>query len=344
MVTESVSATLARATVIPAHPVALTDDLRLDARRQRALSRYYIESGADGFAVGVHTSQFAIRPAGMLPDVLGLAAEIADREAPRQFLRIAGVAGDVRQAVEEAELAARSGYNAVLLTSVGLAHLSESQLLDRAKAVGEVLPVIGFLMQSAVGGRRFSKDYWRMLADQPSTVGIKLAPFNRYATLEAISAVKSSDRGSEVVLLTGNDDNIVADLLTPFPDEEGRNHSISGGLLGQWAVGTKAAVDLGKRVIEARAAGMIPSELLADGARLTALNASLFDVVHDFKGCVAGVQEALRQLGLLGNSLCLDPDDALSPGQAQLIARSIAVSPDLVDVAFIAANRDRWLQ
>ncbi|MEU8189324.1 dihydrodipicolinate synthase family protein, partial [Micromonospora carbonacea] len=225
-------------TVIPAHPLALTADRRLDERRQRALTRYYLAAGAGGLAVGVHTTQFTIRQAGLLRPVLALAAETVDAEAGRPVVKVAGACGDTAQAVAEAELAAGLGYHAVLLSPV-VPGADEAYLLRRARAVGEVLPVVGFYLQPAIGGPRLSPAFWRAFADLPSVVAVKLAPFDRYRTLEAVRGIAAADRGAEVALYTGNDDHIVGDLLGEFA---GRR--FVGGLLGQWAVWTRAAVGL----------------------------------------------------------------------------------------------------
>jgi dihydrodipicolinate synthase/N-acetylneuraminate lyase len=340
---------LARGCVIPAHPLALTADRRLDERRQRALTRYYAAAGAGGVAVGVHTTQFAIRSAGLLRPVLELAAEtVAEAAAGRPFLRIAGAVGDVHQAVREAELAAGLGYHAVLLGPAVSAGLDEQDLLLRAKAVGEVLPVFGFYLQEAVGGRYLSRTFWRDLADLPCVVAAKIAPFDRYRTLEAVRGIAEADRGGDVALYTGNDDTIVTDLLAPVSAEVGGRmvqRRIVGGLLGQWAVWTRHAVGMLDRVrsawdgddTELRA-------LLTESTRLTEANAAVFDATNGFAGCIAGVHEVLRRQGLLEGTWCLDPHERLSPGQAAEIARVCAAYPELTDDEFVATHLDEWLR
>lgn len=348
-------ALLADGVAIPAHPLALTPQRRLDERRQRALTRYYVAAGAGGVAVGVHTTQFAIRDPrhDLLRPVLELAAETV-REAQRRtdeerpFLCIAGVCGPTEQAVAEAQLAASLGYDAVLLSTNGLDDHDETDLLVRAKAVGEVLPLIGFYLQEAVGGRRMSIDYWRSFLDLPSVVAVKIAPFDRYRTLDVLRASAESDRGDEVALYTGNDDNIVADLLTPYATTVGTRQVtrwVVGGLLGQWAAWTSSAVALLERARAARAGDASAlRDLLVRGPQLTDANAAVFDVAHGFRGCIAGVHEVLRRQGLLAGTWCLDPAEGLSPGQADEIDRVARAYPWLVDDEFVAEHLDDWLR
>ncbi|MEV4366826.1 dihydrodipicolinate synthase family protein [Nonomuraea sp. NPDC049637] len=330
---------LREGTVIPAHPLALTAGRTLDERRQRALTRYYLASGAGGAAVAVHTTQFEIRRAGLLRPVLELAAEVVAKEAERPFVMVAGACGDTAQAVAEAELAASLGYHAVLL-SPQVPGAGEPELLARARAVGEVLPVIGFYLQEAVGGRRLGPSFWRSLSEQESVVAIKMAPFDRYRTLDVVRAVAASGRGDDLALYTGNDDNILADLLSPVA---GRR--IVGGLLGQWAVWTRAAVLMFDEVRRAWAGDdEVLRSLLARAGDLTDANGAVFDVAGGFRGCIAGVHEVLRRQGLLAGTWCLNPDEGLSPGQAAEIARVSAAYPWLVDDEFVAAHLDDWLR
>ncbi|APU21836.1 dihydrodipicolinate synthase family protein [Actinoalloteichus sp. GBA129-24] len=336
------AALLAEGTVIPAHPLALTADRRLDERRQRALTRYYVDAGAGGLAVAVHTTQFAIREPsiGLLRPVLALAAETMDAHVgDRPFLRIAGACGPVEQAVAEAELAADLGYHAVLLSPGGLDRLDEAALIDRAAAVGQVLPVIGFYLQEAVGGRRLSVDFWRRLADLPQVVAIKAAPFDRYRTLDVARGLAASDRGGEVALYTGNDDSILLDLLG------GAGGRVVGGLLGQWAVWTAGAVHTWELARRARQGDGAALRLAVERApQLTDANGAVFDVHNAFHGCIAGVHEVLRGQGLLAGTWCLDPAEDLSPGQAAEIDRVRTAYPWLLDDDFVAEHRDRWLR
>ncbi|MCS7477701.1 dihydrodipicolinate synthase family protein [Umezawaea endophytica] len=335
------TALLRRGTVIPAHPLALTADRTLDERRQRALTRYYLDAGAGGLAVGVHTTQFEIREHGLYRPVLELAAEEFD---DRPFLRVAGVAGPAHQAVREAEVARELGYDAVLVSPGGLPDASPADLLDRSAAIGEVLPVIGFYLQEAVGGRYLPRDYWRRLADQESTVAVKAAPFDRYRTLELVQGVVDSDRGADVALYTGNDDNIVGDLLTPF-HVGGEVRRFVGGLLGHWAVWTRTAVRLLDDVhaawdgdVEARRRAEAWTAMCVDA------NAAVFDVRHGFAGVIAGVHEVLRRQGLLAGTWCLGPAEALSPGQADELTRVHGEYPYLREEDdFVAAGLARWL-
>ncbi|MFM7251191.1 MAG: dihydrodipicolinate synthase family protein [Planctomycetaceae bacterium] len=323
--------------VIPAHPLALDARRRLDERRQRALSRYYLAAGAGGLAVGVHTTQFAIRdPAvGLLRPVLELAAEEVAR-CGRQVVRIGGVCGATPQAVSEATLLRDLGYDAGLLSLAGHSG-DDDALLAHCRAVGEVLPLVGFYLQPAVGGRVLSHAFWRRFVEIPAVVAIKVAPFDRYRTLDVVRAVALSGR-DDVALYTGNDDCVVADLAGVF-DVEGRRMRFAGGLLGHWAVDTRAAVALLDRC---RPGGM-DARLAADAVAVTDMNAAYFDAAHGFRGCIAGLHEVLRRQGLLEGIWCLDEGEGLSPGQAAEIDRVRRARPDLCDDAFVAAGRDAWL-
>jgi dihydrodipicolinate synthase/N-acetylneuraminate lyase len=306
--------------VIPAHPLALTKDRKLDEIRQTGLTRYYLDSGAGGIAVGVHTTQFAIREHGLLEPVLSIAADVA-RSTPA--ILVAGACGPTPQAVREAELAARLGYHYALVSLSALKDAPVPALIDHLKAVAQVLPVFGFYLQPAVGGRILSYDFWLQAAQIPRLAAIKIAPFNRYQTLEVIRAVADSGRAGEIVLYTGNDDNIIPDLLTEF-DFNGRKLRFAGGLLGQWAVGTRSAVELLTRIKNGE------RDLLTLGAHLTDLNAALFDAANHFKGCIAGIHEVLVRKGLMAGRWCLDPNEDLSPGQLEEIDRVMQAYPYLL--------------
>ncbi len=342
---------LARGLVIPAHPLALTERRTLDPVRQRALTRYYHAAGVGGVAVGVHTTQFQIREPehGLLEPVLTLAAETIrdlDRVSNRRTLLIAGVCGRTPQALEEARLARRLGYHAGLLSLAALAGADDDELIEHAMAVAEELPLVGFYLQPAVGGRVLSVDFWRHFAAIPNVVAIKIAPFNRYRTLDVLRGVAESGRAAEVALYTGNDDAIVADLVTPHRVMvEGRDVSLEivGGLLGHWACWTRSAVDLLERCREARRSGAIPAALLALGARVTDSNGAFFDARHDFAGSIAGIHEVLRRQGLLANIHCLDPQEGLSPGQSAEIDRVVRSYPELADDEFVREHLDEWL-
>lgn len=341
--------TLSRGAVIPAHPLALTAQRALDERRQRALTRYYLDAGAGGVAVGVHTTQFEIRDSehGLFEPVLALAAEELDARADDSIVRVAGVAGGTAQAVAEAELARALGYDAVLV-SPRVPGADDAQLLDRARAVGEVLPVIGFYLQEAIGGPVLDRAFWREFARIPSVVAVKSAPFDRYRTLELVRGVAQSGRADDIALYTGNDDAIVADLLAEFhvdSPEGSRTMRFAGGLLGQWAVGTRAAVRMLERAHEAASGDHEAYRALgAVAADMVDVNQAVFDPGHAFQGVIAGVHEVLRQQGLLDGVWCLDPNEGLSPGQAEEIERVRLAYPDLHDDAFIAEHRDRWLR
>jgi hypothetical protein len=352
---------LRRGVAIPAHPLALTASRKLDERRQRALSRYYVAAGAGGLAVAVHTTQFGIRnpEVGLLRPVLELAAEEMDRADANQrgagpgpaapLVRIAGVCGSTAQAVGEAELARSLGYHAGLL-SLAAVKGDDDLLIQHCRAVASVLPVIGFYLQPAVGGRALGIGFWRRFVEIENVVAIKIAPFNRYKTLDVVRAVAESGR-EDVALYTGNDDNIVLDLLTPFrfTPQGGRGapveRRIVGGLLGHWSVWTKRAVELLENCRSVAAAdGSVTADLLALSVQVTDSNAAFFDAAHDFAGCIAGLHEVLRRQGLLEGVWCLDPHEGLSPGQAREIDRVYAAYPHLNDDEFVARHRDEWLR
>ena len=333
---------------IPAHPLALTASRTLDERHQRALTRYYVDAGAGGIAVGVHTTQFAIRRPehGLLRPVLELAAEAA-REwlggRPRTFALVAGAVGRTAQAVAEAELAASLGYDLVLLSLGALQDATDAELVAHCRAVADVLPVFGFYLQPAVGGRILGYDFWRAFAGIERVWAIKIAPFNRYQTLDVVRAVADAGR-DDIALYTGNDDAIVPDLVTPIPvGTRGDSRRIVGGLLGQWAVWTHAAVGLLERAHRAAEARAIDVALLREGAALTDANAAIFDVAHGFTGCIPGIHEVLRRQGLLRGTWCLDPHETLSPGQAEQIDRVCREHPSLGDDAFVRERLDAWL-
>ena len=324
--------------VIPAHPLALTAERRLDERRQRALSRYYVAAGAGGLAVGVHTTQFAIRDPkiGLFEPVLTLAREELDRaDEDRQtpLVRIGGVCGPTRQAVAEAELLVSLGYHAGLLSLAALKDADEAALIAHCEAVARVIPLVGFYLQPAVGGRALPYAFWSRFVQIENVVAIKVAPFNRYQTLDVVRALAEAGR-DDIALYTGNDDSIVLDLLTPM---FGRR--FVGGLLGHWSVWTRPAVAL----LDACRGGATP-ELLARAAEVTDSNAAFFDAANGFRGCIAGLHEVLRRQGLLEGIWCLDPDEGLSPGQAREIDRVCAAYPHLADDDFVAAHRDDWLR
>jgi dihydrodipicolinate synthase/N-acetylneuraminate lyase len=324
----SVREHLRAGTVIPAHPLALDASRRLDERRQRGLTRYYIDAGAGGVAVGVHTTQFAIRDSsvGLYRPVLELAideARSALARSPRPFAMIAGVCGHTAQARTEAEIAMALGYDACLLSLGDWRTETEAELIEHCRIIAEVVPLFGFYLQPAVGGRVLSYEFWSEFAEIPNVWAIKIAPFNRYQTFDVVRAVVEAGR-DDIALYTGNDDNIVADLLTPFPISVGGVTTlrwVDGGLLGQWAVWTRAAVEMFAAVKAARNRGTIDPDLLSLGAALTDANAAVFDAAHGFKGCIPGIHEVLRREGLLDGTWCLDPREVLSPGQADEISR-----------------------
>jgi hypothetical protein len=337
--------------VIPAHPLALNKNRQLDERRQRALSRYYLEAGSGGIAVGVHTTQFEIRnnDCGLLGPVLILAKEEMDNYSIRtgkSIIKIAGVVGQTKQALVEAKLAADLGYHAVLLSLSAFSQASNKEMLNHCRAVSEIIPLIGFYLQPAVGGRLLDVPFWKAFSQIENVIAIKMAPFNRYYTLDVIRGVAESGRADDVALYTGNDDNIVADLLTEFDMSDGREiikQRIVGGLLGHWAVWTKRAVELLDRIHSVDSLNTM-FELLGLGTQITDSNAVVFDVAQNFKGCIVGIHEVLRRQGLLEGVWTLNPHDVLTPNQKAEIDRIYATYPQLNDDAFVAENLDRWLK
>jgi dihydrodipicolinate synthase/N-acetylneuraminate lyase len=337
--------------VIPALPLALTRSRQFDARRERALIRYYLDAGAGGLAVAVHTTQFEIRlpQIGLFRPVLELAKEEQVRHASaagKPVVMVAGVVGQTAQAVREAELAASLGYDAALLSLAALKEASNPALLEHCRAVADVIPLIGFYLQPAVGGRRLDVDFWRAFARIENVVAIKMAPFNRYQTLDVVRGVIESGRAGEIALYTGNDDNIVADLLTGYTLSDGKgmvSKRVSGGLLGHWAVWTKKAVELLEMTQGPNADSDMP-RLLELGAQVTDCNAAFFDAANGFAGCITGIHEVLRRQGLLDGIWTLNENEGLSPGQAEEIDRVCRSYPHLNDNAFVAENLDRWLK
>ena len=338
--------------VIPAHPLALTAERRLDERRQVALTRYYCAAGAGGIAVGVHTTQFAIRDphVALFQPVLRLAAEAIREHEVRtgcRVIRVAGVSGRTEPAAGEARAAVDLGYDAALVSLGGWADAPEPALLAHCREIAGIIPIIGFYLQPAVGGRPLQESFWRGFLEISDVVAVKVAPFDRYRTLDVARALAASGRQREVALYTGNDDNIVADLLTEFPgaSPDAPRVRVAGGLLGQWAVWTRRAVEFLGRVRSAKAGAEMPAgPLLAYGAELTDANAALFDASHGFAGCIPGIHEALRRQGLLLGRWCLDEREELSPGQMEEIDRVHARYPRLRDDDFVARHLDGWLR
>ena len=328
---------------IPAHPLALTAARKLDERRQRALTRYYLAAGAGGLALGVHTTQFEIRDPrfGLFEPVLELAMEeLRETDA----VKVAGIAGPTPQAVREAEFAVRCGYDLGLLSLGAFRNAPVPELLAHAHAVAEVIPLFGFYLQPAAGGRVLPYAFWREFAEMPRVLAIKIAPFNRYQTLDVLRAVADSGRADEIALYTGNDDSIVSDLVTPFRLGV-QTLRIAGGLLGHWAVWTLRAARMLEQIHAAvrKELPLAPS-WLSLGAEITDANAAIFDPANQFHGCIAGIHEVLRRQGLLLGRWTLNPDEDLSPGQADEIDRVCHAYPHLNDDAFVREHLDEWLR
>jgi hypothetical protein len=342
---------LARGLVIPAHPLALDSNGRFDERHQRALTRYYAAAGAGGIAVGVHTTQFAIRDprVGLFEPVLALAREEmdrADRGRDIPLVRIGGICGETTQALAEANVLADGGYHAGLLSLAALSQATDAELIAHCEQVAERLPLVGFYLQALVGGRPLGYSFWRRFVEIRKVVAIKIAPFNRYQTLDVVRALADSER-DDIALYTGNDDNIVADLITPFrfrTDTRTVERRIIGGLLGHWAVWTRSAAQLLADSHAAVASGQVSVALLRTAVEVTDANAAFFDAANGFAGCIAGINEVLRRQGLLTSARCLDPQETLSSGQAKEIDRVCRAYPHLSDDEFVAAHLDEWVR
>jgi|SRR5579862_2978319 len=337
-----VLALLRRGTVIPAHPLALDANRRLDSRRQRALTRYYLDAGSGGLAVGVHATQFAIRESGMYEPVLKLAADEAKAWAKRPVVLVGGLSGKTDQARKEAAIARGLGYHAGMLSLAPMKGASVGELVAHCAAVAAEIPLVGFYLQPAVGGIHLPAEFWRRFCEIENVVAVKIAPFNRYRTLDVVKGLVAARAEERITLYTGNDDHIVLDLLAPFAVIRGGEEvrvRIKGGLLGHWSVWTKYAVELLERLQTAK-----PSEeLLALDSKITDTNSAFFDVAHDFAGCIPGCHEVLRRQGLLEGIWCLDPKEVLSPGQAAEIDRVYAAYPEMNDDAFVRGNLAKWL-
>jgi hypothetical protein len=337
---------IADGTVIPAHPLALKADRTLDSIHQRALTRYYVDAGAGGLAVGVHTTQFAIRDVGLYRPVLELAAETAIAWTKRPLALVAGLAGPTQQAVAEAQTARGIGYHAGLLSLAAMKSASEDEIIAHCEAVAGEIPLVGFYLQPAVGGVILSADFWRRFASIDNVIAIKVAPFNRYRTLDVLRGVAAAGALDRIALYTGNDDHILLDLTLPFDLRERGVTTrawFRGGLLGHWSVWTASAIKQFEMCRAARGKAAVPADLLALDARVTDCNSAFFDVANNFHGCIAGCHEILRRQGLMEGIWCLDPHEGLSPGQLREIDRVCTEHSDLSDDAFVASNLPKWL-
>ncbi len=340
----------AEGTFIPAHPLALTASRKLDEKRQRMLTRYYLNAGVGGLAVAVHTTQFEIREPeiGLFEPVLKLAVEeieAYENKTGKSIVRIAGVCGPAEQAAEEARIALDLGYDAVLLSPGGLNHLSEEKLLKRCEAVAGIMPVVGFYLQSSVGGRVFTYDYWQKFCEIDNVIGVKSAPFNRYQTLDVARALAFSSRADRIALYTGKDDNIVLDLLTKYKfTKDGKTYEkgFAGGLLGHWSVWAYTAVKMFEMIKDASKEECIKADLLTLAMEVTDCNAAFFDTANGFKGCIAGLHQVLKRQGLMEGIWCLNEEETLSPGQLEEIERVYRLYPHLNDDEFVKNNIDNW--
>lgn len=339
---------LHQGTVMPAYPLALNPDRSFDEFNQRVLTHYYLDAGAGGLAVGVHTTQFEIREPehNLYETILKVAAEEIERaKLERPFIKLAGICGPTEQAINEAKLAVKYGYDMGLLSMGSLPNYTEADLLERTKAIAEIMPVFGFYLQPSVGGRIFTYDFWEKFMEIDNVVAVKTAPFNRYQTLDVLRAVCHSSRRDEIAVYTGNDDNIVADLLTPYEmNVDGKlvQKEFLGGLLGHWAVWTKKAVELMAEINEAKKTQQGYRELLMKGTQVTDSNAAFFDLNNNFQGCIPGINEMLARQGLLQGNYCLNPAEVMGPGQAAELTRVSEDYPHLSDDEFIQGNLAKW--
>jgi len=342
--------TFRKGTVIPAMPLALHSDKTFDKRHQKAILRYYIDAGAGGIAVGVHSTQFEIRDQniGLFEPVLSFASDVIDNwsgQSGKNLLKIAGVSGPTEQAKEEARLAESLGYHACLVSLSALKNEDEQRMIEHCKAVAGIMPIIGFYLQPAVGGVVLPYHFWRSFAEIDNVLGIKVAPFNRYYTLDVVKATGESDK--TITLYTGNDDNIVMDLLTPYHIHTSKGKKelrLVGGLLGHWGFWTRKAVELLEEIQKFIDSGKdIPQRYFTLASQITEANAAVFDPAHHFDGVIPGIHEILRKQGLLEGRYCLDPDKDLSPGQKEEIDRIYSAYPHLNDDAFVKEHLNMWL-
>lgn len=337
---------LKEGTVIPAIPLALNDDGTFNEHGQRVLCKYYLDAGVGGIAIAVHTTQFEIRKpeVNLFEPVLKIAAEEIQKfeeKTGKTIVKVSGVCGPIEQATAEAEIAKSYGFDAVLLSPGGLADKDDEYLIERTKAVAGVMPVIGFYLQTACGGRMLNFDYWKQICEIDNVVAIKCASFNRYSTIDVVRAVALSSRNNEIGLYTGNDDNIVVDLLTNYKFEvDGKNveRRFDGGLLGHWSVWTKSVCDMFEKIKGAE----INDEWLTLAAQITDANAAIFDTANNFEGVIAGVHEVLYRQGLMKSVRCINPDEKLSKGQAEELDRVYKMYPHLNDDAFVKENLADW--
>lgn len=334
--------------VLPAHPLVLNADRQLDRQRQRAVTRYYADAGAGGIAVGVHTTQFAIREKGLYAPVLGLAAQTMREWGGDERMLVAGVTGRTEQALGEIDVARGLGYHAALLNLARLKGASEDDILEHCRRAAQEMPIIGFALLPEVGGFHLSYDFWFRFAQIDNVVAIKMAPFNRYRTLDIVRAVHDADAEDRITLYTGNDDHIGLDLMVPFVvrANDGRTEKLArirGGLLGHWSVWVKPAVAMLARIHAIADEAPMPSEMLALDSIITDCNGAIYDAYNDLRGCIPGCLEVLRRQGLVEGTWCLDPDEVLSPGQAEQIDRVYRLYPEMNDDTFVANNLERWL-
>ena len=346
----SVLTNFRKGTVIPAMPLALTEERKFDAHYQRVLTNYYLDAGVGGIAVGVHSTQFAIRQHGLFEPVLSCVSETIDqwsKKTGKKVLKIAGVCGLAQQATSEANFAKRAGYQAVLLSLSALKDATFVEIINHCKQIAEIMPVIGFYLQPAVGGMVLPYSFWKEFVQIPNILGIKIAPFNRYKTFDVVRALCDAGREDDITLYTGNDDNIVLDLLTEYKIQSNGKEKkirIKGGLLGHWCVWTQKAVTLLDEIHKLIESGKdIPKELLIRSIEITDSNAAFFDAANEFAGCISGLHEVLRRQGLMKGIWCLDKDEVLSPGQSKEITRVYEAYPHLNDDDFIRANLHKWL-
>ncbi len=343
----NVLASFRRGVVIPAQVLALNEDRRFAERNQRALCRYFIDAGVGGIAVGVHSTQFAIRDPkyGLFKPVMSKTAQFIDEwcaKRGRRILKVGGVCGKTAQAVAEANFESECGYDACLLSLAAFKDEDIESMIRHCREIADAMPLIGFYLQPSVGGRVLPFEFWRKFVEIENILGIKIAPFNRYYTFDVVRAVAESGR-EDITLYTGNDDNLLMDLLTEY-DVAGRHLRIKGGLLGHWSCWTKTAVELLEELHRLVDNGQpIPAELLSRGVKITDCNAAFFDAAHGFAGCIPGLHEVLRRQGLLQGTWCLDPNEVLSPGQAEEISRVYQAYPDLNDDMFVREHLEEWM-
>ena len=287
-------------------PLALDSEKQPAEKWQRLLTLYYIRAGARAIVPGAHTGEFSGGDLAIYAYWLGLIKEMVAAYGSKDMFLMSAVSG--RQYMQQAELAAKAGYDIVMLAPTAFTDKSDSEVVQVFKDVASVIPVFGFELQKLVpGSREFTYELWEKIFT--IVYGAKSAPFNTYRAQTMLEAAAHSERRRDLVLVTGNDDRIVSDLGGVFPFKVGSRTvkmGYGGGLLGHFATDTHAAVRWAGAVIEARKKKRwmlpVPEKELAHIVNMC--NGALFDARTDFANSVWGVKYRLHSLGLLPGPYC----------------------------------------